>query len=306
MNTDRIIVNYLEEHRGRDAALKYAKQTLQVYRNAVLDHHHFAATAHYKRAFIMSYLFYKHYLAETSKQSGSTHSPQQRLIKRPARIIRQSSDIEFERRVDEGREVDVGPDLPYLGGGQRLRRGHALVELGHGRGQPLLELLVPLGQLVYLAYPLVDELYDPELDRVLGGGLVPASLVLLGGEPGVGKSTLLLTALAAVSRERRGPVGGGEEAVGPVERRAQGPGGPRRGEPVRGDGGAASCERRGAPMRIALVRSRAEEPAGAVRGGAPACSRPPWHRQNKKPLRSNKKKTNCGGGQGPKAASPRG
>ena len=35
----------------------------------------------------------------------------------------------------------------------------------------------------------------PELDRVLGGGLVPASLVLVGGEPGVGKSTLLLTAL---------------------------------------------------------------------------------------------------------------
>ena len=35
-----------------------------------------------------------------------------------------------------------------------------------------------------------------ELDRVLGGGLVPASLVLVGGEPGVGKSTLLLSALA--------------------------------------------------------------------------------------------------------------
>lgn len=34
----------------------------------------------------------------------------------------------------------------------------------------------------------------PELDRVLGGGLVPASVILLGGEPGVGKSTLLLQA----------------------------------------------------------------------------------------------------------------
>src|SRR6266516_6053526 len=33
----------------------------------------------------------------------------------------------------------------------------------------------------------------PELDRVLGGGLVPASRVLVGGEPGVGKSTLLLS-----------------------------------------------------------------------------------------------------------------
>ena len=43
----------------------------------------------------------------------------------------------------------------------------------------------------------------PELDRVLGGGLVPASLVLVGGEPGVGKSTLLLTALRAMSHTRR-------------------------------------------------------------------------------------------------------
>src|SRR5918996_5967373 len=43
----------------------------------------------------------------------------------------------------------------------------------------------------------------PELDRVLGGGLVPASLVLVGGEPGVGKSTLLLTALAAISQANR-------------------------------------------------------------------------------------------------------
>ena len=41
----------------------------------------------------------------------------------------------------------------------------------------------------------------PELDRVLGGGLVPASLVLVGGEPGVGKSTLLLSALGAISRD---------------------------------------------------------------------------------------------------------
>ena len=38
-----------------------------------------------------------------------------------------------------------------------------------------------------------------ELDRVLGGGLVPGSLVLLGGEPGIGKSTLLLQAAAQVA-----------------------------------------------------------------------------------------------------------
>src|SRR5436309_282721 len=38
-----------------------------------------------------------------------------------------------------------------------------------------------------------------ELDRVLGGGIVPGSLVLIGGEPGVGKSSLLLQALAAIA-----------------------------------------------------------------------------------------------------------
>ncbi|MDQ2964346.1 MAG: AAA family ATPase, partial [Chloroflexota bacterium] len=38
-----------------------------------------------------------------------------------------------------------------------------------------------------------------ELDRVLGGGLVPGSLVLVGGEPGIGKSTLLLQAAAGVA-----------------------------------------------------------------------------------------------------------
>ena len=41
---------------------------------------------------------------------------------------------------------------------------------------------------------------DAELDRVLGGGLVPGSVTVVGGEPGVGKSTLLLQALASVAR----------------------------------------------------------------------------------------------------------
>lgn len=68
----------------------------------------------------------------------------------------------------------------------------------------------------------------PELDRVLGGGIVPASLVLVGGEPGVGKSTLLLTALAAVSRERRALLVTGEESVAQVKLRAQRLGGAER------------------------------------------------------------------------------
>ena len=66
----------------------------------------------------------------------------------------------------------------------------------------------------------------PELDRVLGGGLVPASLVLVGGEPGVGKSTLLLTALRSMSGERRALLITGEESVAQVKLRAERLGGP--------------------------------------------------------------------------------
>ena len=60
-----------------------------------------------------------------------------------------------------------------------------------------------------------------ELDRVLGGGLVPASLVLVGGEPGVGKSTLLLSALGAIARGgRRALLVTGEESAEQVSLRA--------------------------------------------------------------------------------------
>src|SRR5947208_710223 len=68
----------------------------------------------------------------------------------------------------------------------------------------------------------------PELDRVLGGGLVPASLVLVGGEPGVGKWTLLLTALAEMSKERRALLVTGEESTAQVKLRAARLGGAER------------------------------------------------------------------------------
>jgi DNA repair protein RadA/Sms len=61
----------------------------------------------------------------------------------------------------------------------------------------------------------------PELDRVLGGGLVPGSVVLLAGEPGVGKSTLLLTAAAQIANGgRRCLVVSGEESAAQVRLRA--------------------------------------------------------------------------------------
>src|SRR5256714_6202688 len=75
-----------------------------------------------------------------------------------------------------------------------------------------------------------------ELDRVLGGGLVPASLVLVGGEPGVGKSTLLLTALAAMSKERRALLVTGEESVAQVKLRAERLGGGQGGGGLAGTG----------------------------------------------------------------------
>jgi DNA repair protein RadA/Sms len=61
-----------------------------------------------------------------------------------------------------------------------------------------------------------------ELDRVLGGGIVPGSLVLLGGEPGIGKSTLLLQASANVARSI-GPVlySSGEESEHQIKSRGE-------------------------------------------------------------------------------------
>jgi DNA repair protein RadA/Sms len=61
-----------------------------------------------------------------------------------------------------------------------------------------------------------------ELDRVTGGGIVPASALLLGGEPGIGKSTLLLQLAAALARSGHGTVYfSGEEAVAQLRLRAE-------------------------------------------------------------------------------------
>jgi DNA repair protein RadA/Sms len=61
-----------------------------------------------------------------------------------------------------------------------------------------------------------------EFDRVLGGGVVPGSLVLLGGEPGIGKSTLLLQAAANMARSI-GPVlySSGEESEHQIKSRGE-------------------------------------------------------------------------------------
>ena len=61
-----------------------------------------------------------------------------------------------------------------------------------------------------------------ELDRVLGGGLVPGGVVLLGGQPGIGKSTLLLQAAGSVAKNYNAPVLyiSGEESDAQVALRA--------------------------------------------------------------------------------------
>jgi DNA repair protein RadA/Sms len=60
----------------------------------------------------------------------------------------------------------------------------------------------------------------PELDRVLGGGIMKRSAILVGGEPGIGKSTLLLQAAAAAETRGRILYVSGEESVGQVRMRA--------------------------------------------------------------------------------------
>ncbi len=61
-----------------------------------------------------------------------------------------------------------------------------------------------------------------ELDRVLGGGIVPGSVVLIGGEPGIGKSTLLLHLLASIAKEGKKVLYvSGEESARQIKMRAR-------------------------------------------------------------------------------------
>ena len=60
-----------------------------------------------------------------------------------------------------------------------------------------------------------------ELDRVLGGGLVPGSVVLIGGDPGIGKSTILLQTLTHLAQTLPALYVTGEESLGQVAMRAR-------------------------------------------------------------------------------------
>jgi DNA repair protein RadA/Sms len=81
------------------------------------------------------------------------------------------------------------------------------------RAVPLSEIALEDGQRTRLAWG--------ELNRVLGGGIVAGSLVLIGGEPGVGKSTLLMHAAAQVGKSGKVLYVSGEESGQQVRMRAQ-------------------------------------------------------------------------------------
>ncbi|HHL20637.1 MAG TPA: DNA repair protein RadA, partial [Aliiroseovarius sp.] len=98
-----------------------------------------------------------------------------------------------------------------------LTAGPASKSLGGRRGAPI--VLTDLA--AKEPPPPRDASGMGELDRVLGGGLVPASAVLVGGDPGIGKSTLLLQAAAAfAARGLKVLYVSGEEAAAQIRMRA--------------------------------------------------------------------------------------
>ena len=98
-----------------------------------------------------------------------------------------------------------------------LHQASALAATGlignNGKPKPL-----PLGDIEAGEEPRID-MKDAELNRVLGGGLVPGSLVLLGGEPGIGKSTLVLQTVMRIT-DRRILYVSGEESARQIKLRA--------------------------------------------------------------------------------------
>ncbi|WP_158968445.1 DNA repair protein RadA [Chachezhania sediminis] len=99
-----------------------------------------------------------------------------------------------------------------------LSAGPATASLGSKRGRAL-----PLTDLNTRAAPPPRTMSGiEELDRVLGGGLVDGSAILVGGDPGIGKSTLLLQATAHFASQGLGTLYiSGEEAVAQVQMRAR-------------------------------------------------------------------------------------
>lgn len=95
------------------------------------------------------------------------------------------------------------------------RYGGYAAEAGDQEGQPVLLSEVALNQETRATTSFT------ELDRVLGGGLVAGSVVLLGGDPGIGKSTLLLQVLAALGKKLPVLYVSGEESLQQITLRSR-------------------------------------------------------------------------------------
>lgn len=106
---------------------------------------------------------------------------------------------------------------PSLNGSSWMKE-HGRSPLAEAGGQPRSSL--KLSQIADIAVSRRSSGFG-EMDRVLGGGIVPGSLVLIGGEPGIGKSTLLLQVANQLSYTSRVLYVSGEESGQQVKLRAQ-------------------------------------------------------------------------------------
>ena len=108
------------------------------------------------------------------------------------------------------KEIRVAPSSPVKSGGVAAGRG------GLNTGT-ISQMAASAGRVLRLSDisnhddPRID-MHDEELNRVLGGGLVPGSIVLLGGEPGIGKSTLSLQTMLRMPEKKILYVSGEESA----------------------------------------------------------------------------------------------
>ena len=108
------------------------------------------------------------------------------------------------------KEIRVAPSVS--GGGKRLTAG------GVGNTSSTRNTPMPISKVQAKDEPRID-LHDDELNRVLGGGLVRGSIVVLGGEPGIGKSTLVLQTILRMPEKRILYVSG-EESTHQLKMRA--------------------------------------------------------------------------------------
>jgi DNA repair protein RadA/Sms len=121
---------------------------------------------------------------------------------------------------------ECGAGLPkWFGRCPECQAWGGIVELGSSSARTAQAGVVSAAAVPMDAVDVTPALAAPtgvdELDRVLGGGLVPGAVVLLAGEPGVGKSTLLLEVATRTARDgARTLIVSGEESVGQVRLRA--------------------------------------------------------------------------------------